>query len=319
MHMKNCLFSAALAVCAILMASSCSKTNGAKESENQIEQQEAFDALLGELDCLNNDFGIATTKGGGRDALKTAADIAGYVAGNAWGADACAWVGSAAGPAGAVVGFLVGRRYGGVVGSQIFSLVAGYGYDLFSRCEMTGNPPIVWNTNTCKLRNNASIGEVHNFLLATMSIKDEDFISFDGQLDIEAICNESIENARMYGIDDNLLENEEYVAFIKDFSKEIERMAFAIATNSTEKSSEQYLKELLVHRTSLSETEINNMFALSATLMGSSDMEECVVEEYENAFSELVDNSDLSDTNKNSVKSVGSIAIRSNYYWYAEK
>lgn len=56
---------------------------------------------------------------------------------------------------------------------------------------------------------------------------------------------------------------------------------------------------------------------LSSTLMGSSDMEESVVAEYEQAFVDIVDSSELDDNNKYCVKSVGSIAIRSNHYWYA--
>lgn len=51
--------------------------------------------------------------------------------------------------------------------------------------------------------------------------------------------------------------------------------------------------------------------------MGSSDMEESVVAEYEQAFVDIVDSSELDDNNKNCVKSVDSIAIRSNHYWYA--
>ena len=51
--------------------------------------------------------------------------------------------------------------------------------------------------------------------------------------------------------------------------------------------------------------------------MESSDMEESVVAEYEQAFVDIVDSSELDDNNKNCVKSVGSIGIRSNHYWYA--
>ena len=48
-------------------------------------------------------------------------------------------------------------------------------------------------------------------------------------------------------------------------------------------------------------------------------MEESVVAEYEQAFVDIVDSSELDDNNKKCVKSVGSIAIRSNYYWYARE
>lgn len=303
----------------LFLASSCSKTNDVKEAGEPIEQQEAFNELLGNLDCLNSDFGITTTKGGGRDALKSAADIAGYVAGNTWGADVGAWAGSAAGPVGSVVGFLVGKKYGGVVGSQIFSLIAGYGYDLFSGCQIIAPAPVDSNIAFCEPEDDATIGEVHNYLLSIMNFQEEEFVSDDGYLNIEAICNKSFENAKAYKIEDNLCENEEYVAFIKDLSKEIENIAYAMATNSTGKSCEQSLKDLLTQRTNLSETEADNLFALSSTLRGSSDMEESVVEEYEQAFADLVNSSELSDDNKNCVKAVGSIAIRGNYYWYAKK
>lgn len=46
-------------------------------------------------------------------------------------------------------------------------------------------------------------------------------------------------------------------------------------------------------------------------------MEESVVAEYEQAFVDIVDSSELDDNNKNCVESVGPIAIRSNHYWYA--
>lgn len=306
-----------LAVFTLFFASSCSKANDVKEADEPTEQQEAFDDFLRNLDCLNGGFGITTTKGGGRDAFKCAADIAGYVAGNAWGADVGAWAGSAAGPAGAVLGFLAGKKYGGVIGSQIFSLIAGYGYDLFSGCQVIAPPLCDSNVAFCELIDDATIGEVHNFLLLKMDFQEDTFISADGRLNIEAICNKSFENAEFYDIDDSLCENEEYVAFIKDFSREIENIAYALATNSAKKSGEQYLKDLLVQRTNLSEDEVSNVFALSAALMGSSDMGESAVSEYEQAFADLVDSSGLNENNKCCVKSIGSIAIRSNHYWYA--
>lgn len=312
------VFAAFLAVFSLLLTTSCSKTNDLKELENPIEQQEAFNQLLQNLESLNGDFGITTTKGGRKDNFKSAADILGLVVGNTWGADIGAWAGSAAGPAGSVVGFLVGKKYGGVVGSQIFSFVAGYGYDLFSGCQIVDTvPPDDSNIDLSELDENATIGEVHNFLLSKMIFREE-FILDDGSLNIEAICNKSIEQAKAYKIEDDLYENAEYVAFIKALSEEIENIAYATATNSASKSSEQSLKELAIQRTNLSETEVDNLYALASTLIVSADMDEGVVDEYEQAFADLVDSSELNDDNKKYVKAVGSIAIRSNYYWYGK-
>lgn len=300
---------------ALFVISSCSNTN----AEESYEQQMAFNELLDDINYLNSDFGITTTKSGGREAIKTAADIAGYVAGNVWGADIGAWAGSAAGPAGSVVGFLVGKKYGGLVGSQICSLIAGYGYDLFSDSKSTETSYNDKDTEYLTINNDATIGEVHNFLLSKFDFNVVDYITPDGHLNIELICNKSIENAKQFNIEDDLCDNEEYIAFIKQLSAQIEIITYALATNNTNKSCEQLLTDVLIQSTNLSATEINSIFELSNNLMGSSELEEKAVVEYEQAFSDLVDNSKLDDNNKQCVKSVGSIAIRSNAYWYAEE
>lgn len=66
---------------------------------------------------------------------------------------------------------------------------------------------------------------------------------------------------------------------MKELCSEIERIAYIMATDGSEKSCEDYVE----------------------------------------TFAELVDNSNLNADNKTYVKAVGSIAIRSNHYWYAEE
>lgn len=187
---------------------------------------------------------------------------------------------------------------------------------IFSGCQIIESPP---NSDTAiyRLNDDATIGEVHNFLLSKMAFQGVNCITDDGRIDFDAIYSKSLANAKEYNIVDDLCENEEYIAFMKEFSAEVERIAYVMATDSAEKSCEDYLNDFLVQRTNLSETEIRNMFALSSSLIGSSNMNENIVDEYEDAFADLVDNSDLNADNKTYIKAVGSIAIRSNYYWYA--
>lgn len=311
---------AVMVLATLIFLCSCSKTKDVSEPQEMVNQQEAFDQLIGNIDCLNKDFGISGTKGNGtRDGLKAAADIAGFIAGQSWGPTAFGWVGGVltGSPMGAVAGYLCGQRYGGIVGSQFSSYIAGLGYDLFSGCQIIVPYPDSEENVACfELEADATIGKVHNFLLSRMEFKEE-FVTVDNRLNIDAIYGEASENAQKYRIDDDLYQNEEFVAFIKECAVEIENIAYAIATNTAEKSSEQYIKEFLINKTNLSENELDNLLALSASLSCSSDMEDAVVEEYEQAFFDLVEQSKLNDYNKTNVKSVGSIAIRSNNYWYA--
>ena len=115
----------------LLLAFFVSCSNDSKELISNDEclettYQENYSLLLGEVDKLNDEFGYCNTRGVGTDIVKRTADLAGSQLG--------AWVGSELGaglgvltanPVVGVVGYLGGRKVGGVAGFVVASYIAG--------------------------------------------------------------------------------------------------------------------------------------------------------------------------------------------------
>lgn len=294
---------------------SCNKVVSNVDEHGDTDGQN-FEQLLMAVDELNASYGVAETKGAGGAVLTSFADVGGKALGSWLGSKLGAGLGVVtANPVVGVVGYVAGRKFGGVAGAAAASYVAAH---FLGGCIAVLPPfdPSNPDSQTICLLDDPSYGETHNFLLNLLQQNGKTYISSDGSISIEDVYDDLVALENEYGIEDPLSDNGTIRSIMISFCADVANAAqISMQQNESAEIHMGRIANLLLDR-GLSDQEVNVFVQLSERLIGcASLLEEEVARQYEEDFEDLVMESNLTDQQKEETIQVGSVAIMSTIYW----
>jgi len=322
-----------------LLAFSCSRESNVAV-ETAAPDQESFEQLMTSINELNNEYGFTETKSP-VGVIASAADCAGGILGNIYGAGVGAWVGSAAGPVGSVVGYLAGRRFGGYVGAAVFS-GAVHLVDCFVKSpsiredelpELIEDGPgqllmhYVYPPRTAAQRtaltnavNNATPGTLHNILLSCLEQSQglSKYANADGSVNAAAMYDDLVAIAIDLGlpVEEDI---NDYKPVVVSYTSDV--VSETKKANRNNLDSQTYSSNLYGHlvKHGLPASDVAQLTSLHSTISAASFTSDAQAAQYEQQCIQLIADSDLSEDKKSEYAAFASIAVRSTEYWYPAK
>ena len=273
----------------------------------------AFEEMLSAVDSLNCAYGVnpieyANTKGIGNELGCYYADQFGAKFGSNLGKNLGSSLGViTANPVVGVVGYLGGRYIGGVAGAIAASWLAGK--------ILSKGAGVLMNAPT-QVDENTTVGEIHNIVLNRLHTNGEVYMMSDGTILFDKLYDDIWEIENELGIDDALSKDIAYRSDMKIFCLDI--------CEATEKSfinnenNELYLERLSnsLIKFDIPVEEVREFRALNDKLIvASSQLNEEQALSYAKDFEQIVDDTNLSISDKSEIKTIGSISIHSIQYW----
>jgi len=289
-----------------------------KESESY-ESNSSFDKFLESLDSLNSKYNAVEVKSPVQDmAVGTVADLIGEKIGQWAGKELGAGVGVVtANPAIGVLGYIIGRQVGGVVGSATLSYVAGKIFLTQSQMNNLVGTPWANSGFMQKIYNgNLTYGSLHNYLINQVRTNGETYLNNDNSIDFENIFNDILEMADSCNYVDSLGHNESYQSTFLSFCEDF--IDITVDAKNSNTSVEDYLdslSDLLIEEGIPTSSVSRFMLLTSSLLSATSGLSDEELASYENDFYSLVSNSEMGAEAKGEVMKTGSIAINSLMFW----
>ena len=321
----------------LLLAFFVSCSNDSKELISNDEclettYQENYSLLLGEVDKLNDEFGYCNTRGVGTDIVKRTADLAGSQLG--------AWVGSELGaglgvltanPVVGVVGYLGGRKVGGVAGFVVASYIAGKLCETIKgSCDLDetgisfyGDMYDGYSTGVIYTRSDEdpsvySVGDIHNMILAKLVHNNKAYTDKDGHLQIEEMYDDAVQ-LEMAILDDTLSLNTVYRNYFIAFCKDVESATRDLYANGicVEEYNARLFQSLM--NKGVPAADVQELEELTNKLLAPTVLDREQTFEYERAFEDIVRTSSLPDNKKEDFILSGSVAIMSTDFWKSKQ
>lgn len=302
------------------------------------QEQESFEQLISSIHELNNQYGFTETKSP-VGVIASAADCAGGILGNMYGAGVGAWVGGAAGPVGSVVGYLAGRRFGGYIGAAVFS-GAVHLVDCFVKSPIIreDTPLIlmegpglllmdyVYPPRTAAQRedlmnavNNATPGNLHNILLYCLQCQGlSKYVNLDGSVNAGAMYDDLVLIAEDLGlpVEEDI---NDYKPVVISYTSDV----VAETKNANRNNTDSYTYSLKLYnhlvKHGLPSSDVAQLASLHESISAASFTSDAQASQYEQQCIQLIADSDLSEDKKTGYAAFASIAVRSTEYWYPAK
>jgi hypothetical protein len=285
--------------------------------EVSLSKNEAFKSLLISVDSLNNCYTNITTRGNGITTFYVvAADEIGNIAGGRIGGWFGASLGSLLGnPMVAILGYSVGSRLGPIVCGAIASSLMTMA---LNDCSVVLNNNQDFQSiqafSNLKTDNIDSIGYYHNLCMYEIFKNPAKYIGKDKSIDVDILYNDIIQFYKSYPF---FIEEFENNKALKDsiISISLDICKPGLKSARHELSQEQYVEaqiELLKTKINLSEDEIYLFENYTVKIA-----EECAflsineLDDYAIALSDIVKNSEISESLKNEILSSSDQIINS--------
>ena len=305
-------------LCCAFFISSCSsdEQNNLTNTEPYISQEEmAMKALIDSIDVLNEKYPPVQTRGafvtGGTVAL---ADAAGWAAGAGIGR----WAGGAAGSLGGPVTAVLGTFIGGRVGPYVCTFLAsGAANALCSRNRtrtVSSNnfePQLVYVVS-----NEDSIGYYHNCMMMELYKNRDKYYTSTGSVDFDLMYQDIVEYLHLIGKYDEALDN----AVVKsDIINQIKSICSISKKYQLTPVNDEFIEEqcsFLKTNCYLQDAEVNLYRDYSVKLYNKcSTLSNSQIENYSKDLNILIDNSNVSQNQKEKLSLTADLTINSTLYW----
>lgn len=304
--------------CSMFFISSCSsdEQNIIAQTESQISQEEiAMKALIDSIDVLNEKYPSVQTRNafftGGAVGL---ADAAGWAAGAGIGR----WVGGAAGSLGGPATAVLGTFIGGRVGPYVCTFLAsGAANALCSRTSTRAvssgdfEPQMVYI-----VLNEDSIGYYHNSMMTELYKNRDKYYTSTGSIDFDLMYQDVIEYLHVIGKYDEALEN---TVVKSDIINQIKSICSISEKYHLEPVNDDFINEQCNYlRTNcyLQDAEVNLYRDYSVKLYNKCSMlSHSQIENYSKELNILIDNSNVSQIQKEELSMTADLTINSALYW----
>jgi len=308
-----------LVICVAFLISCSTAKVETLETSSDTHLSENFEAVLSGISELNDIYGCSfvETKSPGRDFFHQVADaLGGYYA-----SEFCFEIGLVGGSiagsplfgvfAGGVCGALGGMA-GSALASWIYDEVCNSaGIDLV---VPVGQLPDQYEVYTCSYLNK-TYGSVHNGILSGIESNRKKYIDTNGNLLIdELFCDALSYEENICG--DVAIRDSAYIFEMKSFCKDLYSSLLDSQANGLTESQMCYRLFDLLRDKGFSEEQVLEIKALNEALLPCISLAEETVPSYENAFFDIVEYSGLDFSEKESLKTAGSVYIHSCQYWY---
>ena len=294
---------------------SCSKSSERTSLIEDLEDKEYSEFLLS-LDSLNYRYGVYddSSRGffqwGSEQMVCAVADAAGKRVGSWLGSQLGASLGVVTGnPVVGAVGYLGGRKYGGIAGCVAASYAASVA---FEKIAMTSES--VAQYCDVKIDTSMSVGMVHNVILSNLIKLDKSYVLDDGSLSFSELYNDIVMIEQKLLIEDELSLDAEFKSRMLSFCElSFSSARCAVLSNESE---EEYVNRISGNLRELKfpEKEICSFLEIRDKLSaGTKQLDDDVTVSYEKDFEKIVDNSSIRE--KKATKDVGSVVINSAKFW----
>lgn len=299
-------------------------TNGQTPLERFYESLDSLNAnyssgsLLSRAPILDNNNNLDKVEPNNRMSTKTA-DYIGKIAGGYGGK----WIGRMGGAATGIpgmsfVGGFAGRYIGGIVGSTLFSYLAGKCGNIVSvddsKMEVTG----VLIPSDINPISGDSIGILHNYLMSQLNANKDKYNQPNGGINYGLIYADCVELLKDEGIYNDTIANDvEYRNNIINMAKEISAIANScyggqISINTMIDKSATLLKSDF----NVDDEDIAELKSMTEEILPTcSGMETEEVISYAKDISTLIQKSDMTPSEKQEISSSASLIISSSLYW----
>ena len=317
MMLKNSSISFAL-LCSVLFISSCSSDDQITmaNTEPYISQEDiAMKALIDSIDVLNEKYPSVQTRGAFISGSAVAlADAVGWAAGAGIGR----WVGGAVGALGGPATAVLGTFIGGKVGPYVCTSLASGATNAI--CSRTSTRAVSSNDLEPQLvyvvLNEDSIGYYHNCMMTELYKNRDKYNTIAGTVDFDLMYQDIVEYLHVIGKYDEALDNAVVKSNIINQIKSICAISekYHLTPVNDEFINEQcdYLKTNCY----LQETEINLYRDYSVKLYNKcSTLDDIQIENYSKDLNILIDNSNVSQSQKEELSRTADLTINSARYW----
>ena len=305
-------------LCCVLFISSCASDEQSvlTNTETCIPQEEvAMKALIDSIDVLNAKYPSVKTKGafldGGAVGL---ADAAGWAAGAGIGR----WVGGAAGSLGGPATAVLGAFIGGRVGPYVCTFLASGAANAlcnrrYTRAVSTNNfePQLVYVVS-----NEDSIGYYHNCMMMELQKKQDKYYTSSDRIDFDLMYQDIVEYLHVIGKYDEALDNpvvmSEIINQIKSICDISQKYHLTPVNDDFINEQCNYLKT----NCHLQDAEVDLYRDYNVKLYNKcSTLSDSQIENYSKDLNILIDNSNVSQNQKEKLSQTADLTINSALYW----
>lgn len=315
-----CLFACGL----ILSVASCSyavhydsvESKPITQPKNLSSQDQiAVESLLSSISDLNAQYPPVNTRGAfTSNAAVGLADAAGFAAGKRIGAWAGSAIGSAAGPWGAVAGHLVGRKVGPYICTSLASGAAGW---LCSKLSTRATIDIDKEFEFVSIISDEdSIGYYHNQMMVKIGNNRSRYIGQLGSVNYELMYNDIVTYCQEIGHYDPSLENPLIKSGIINQIRQLCEISKKYEMNPTNKNFVKEQCEFLKSNCNVSDLEVKLYKDFNVPLYEKcSELSDKHILNYSRELNRIIEQSDVSDSIKESLKKSADLTINSSLCW----